>query len=392
MAGTLVVNPGSSSKKYALYVEGKAVLTMRFERVSGGFEQCTDIGGTRQKCEGVSETVFSSALAHCLSVIDTEKVLAGSHISTVVVRVVVPGTDFARHRLIDDAYIYSLKAKAETAPLHIPHTLKEIESVRSLLPKATLAAASDSAFHATIPAVYRQYSLAPEMAAAHDVYRFGYHGLSVASVAERHHAVVGEDPKRTVVCHIGSGVSVTAILDGKSTHTTMGYSPSSGLMMASRAGDMSADALIELMRIMRWKPLDAQLFLSRQGGLSARTGTPDLRLVIERAARGEVVALEAYEQYVIGIAEAIAAATVSLGGLQSLIFTATAAERSSALRAAIVAKVAHLGIRLDTDKNDSVHSRDAVVSSGDSAVKVAVIHTDEMGEMYRAARSLGLGQ
>ncbi len=389
MAFTLVVNPGSSSKKYALYEDGVAKLTMRFERTPLGFEQCTEIGTTRQKCEGVSADTFNEALGHCLSLAQTSGVVADlSLIEVVIVRVVVPGTAFQRHGEINAMYLHRLKDQESAAPLHIPHTLREIAAVQAMLPEVRLFAASDSAFHCTLPQYARTYSVEPALAAELDLYRFGYHGLSVASVVRRHHAVVGYDPTRAVICHIGSGVSVTAVADGKSVATTMGYAPGTGLPMASRAGDLDGSALLALMRTRSWRPLDAETYLSTHGGLRALSGTPDLRLVIEAAARCEHAAVHALDHYVHHLAAAIAAAVVSLGGIDSLIFTATAGERSSFLRARIVAKLGFLGVHIDEAKNEQAHSKDAIISGHGSQVKVAIVRTDEMGEMALVARTL----
>ena len=389
MALTLVVNPGSSSKKYALYKNGTAVLTMYYERTPLGFELCTEVSQTRQTCEGVSADTFNEALSHCLAFAQSDGLVADlAQIETVVVRVVVPGTAFLRHCRIDADYLHRLKNQECSAPLHVPHTLREIAIVQKVLPQARLLAASDSVFHASIPSCARTYSIEPAVAAEHDLYRFGYHGLSVASVVRRHHAVVGYDPTRAVICHIGSGVSVTAVAAGKSVATSMGYSPSTGLPMASRAGDLDGGVVLALMRARSWRPLDTETYLSTRGGLCALSGTPDLRLVIEAAARCEQAAVQALDHYVHHLATAIAVATVSLGGIDSLIFTATAGERSSFLRARIAAKLGFLGVVLDEAKNELAHSKDAIISPQGSLVKVAVVRTDEMGEMALVATTV----
>jgi acetate kinase len=386
MAVTLVVNPGSSSKKYALYREGTAIFSMRFERTALGFEQCTEIGNTRQLCEGVSADTFGIALEHFLAAaIAAEVITSYDAVAVVAVRMVVPGTLFQKHCRIDDAYIRQLKEHEAAAPLHVPHTLRELAAVQKLLPRATQVAASDSAFHATLPDVARLYSIPGTDAVAHDVYRFGYHGLSVASVIRRHHAVIGYEPTRAVVCHIGSGVSVTAVKDGRSVETTMGYAPGSGLPMASRAGDVDAGALLALMQAKHWRPMDAELYLNTKGGLVGAAETSDLRQVIDRAAREEARARQALDTYLYHIARAVASATVPLGGMDSLIFTATAGERSSLVRSRIGAALTYLGVVIDVAKNESTHSADAVISSSEGRVKVAVIRTDEMGEMCRVA-------
>jgi len=389
MAYTLVVNPGSSSKKYHLAGDDGTFFTMRFERTTSGYEQCVEMGGVQQKCEGVSADTFGSALEHMLAEAVRIGIIARAEmIERVVVRVVVPGTAFQKHCRIDDTYLHHLREQEGKAPLHVPHTLKEIMAVRAVLSRAVLIAASDSAFHSTMPAVAREYSIPAHDVAELDIHRFGYHGLSVASVVRRHHSIVGYDPTRAIICHIGSGVSVTAVRNGLSVDTTMGYAPGTGLPMATRAGDLDTGALLSVMLARQLRPLDALLYVSKSGGLQAQAGTPDLRLVIEAAARGEAMAMAALDHYVYHIAQAVAAATVGLGGIDSLVFTATAGERSSALRARIVERLAYLGLQLDEEKNETTHSRDAVISAVGSPVKIAVIRTDEMGEMYMIGNAL----
>lgn len=389
MAWTLVVNPGSSSKKYALYRDGVSQYAMKFERTALGFELCVEQGGTRQKCEGVSADTYGSALEHFVAVlVETELISSAHDISVVAVRVVVPGSAFQQHALITHAYLEKLRAHEVSAPLHIPHVIKEVIAVQTFLPEAAIVAASDSAFHSTIPTCARSYSLPLSDVTEHDLYRFGYHGLSVASIVRRHHSLLGQDARATVVCHIGSGVSVTAVKDEKSIFTTMGYAPGSGLMMATRAGDLDSGALLALMRAKNFRFQDAQMYLSTHGGLQGIADTADLRLVIERSARGDVASKLALDMYVYHIVQGIAQAVAALNGIRSLVFTATAGERCPLVRARICDRLTYLGLKLAADKNEVVVSKDGIVSTHDSVVKVAVMRTDEMGEMYLAARTV----
>jgi acetate kinase len=159
---------------------------------------------------------------------------------------VAPGTYFQQHRLIDESYLAKLRDLSQVAPLHVPHLIAEIEATLQILPKATLVGISDSAFHASMPRVSRNYSLPGEDAEKFDIYHFGYHGLSVASVLKKADELNKSPLSRVIVCHIGSGVSVTAVKDGKSIDTTMGYAPGSGLLMGTRAGDLPTGALLSL--------------------------------------------------------------------------------------------------------------------------------------------------
>jgi acetate kinase len=388
MAITLIVNPGSSSKKFALYKEGVLVLSSYIERSEDGFEMCVSVGGVQQRCELVSRHKFQESLGKFLENAKERKIIINfSEVSCVAVRVVSPGTFFQSHREIDDIYIKRLREQESSAPLHIPHVLSEIKIIKEVLPDVRIMSASDSAFHATIPDYIRQYSLQKEESKKYDIYRFGYHGLSVSSVVKRIHSITGVDSKKAVVCHIGSGVSVTAVKDYMSFDTTMGYSPGSGLLMGSRAGDLDVGALLALMKIQNLKPMDAQTYIQNYGGLRGLTGESDLRLILEKSSQGDKNANEAISAFVYHIQKSIGAYMAVLGGLDTLVFTATAGERSSTLRSLVVEELKGLGIELDSDKNELCISRDGVISKSSSSVKVLVIKTDEANEILRICNS-----
>ena len=386
MAVTLVINPGSSSKKYAFYEDEQVVLKVSVERTSNGVERRSEHRGIAAPVAYHGPDAYRGALTDTLQHAIAEEVIADeADLARVCVRVVAPGTRFQEHRRVDEAFVRELHAVEAVAPLHVPHTLAEIETVRTTLPETPLVAASDSAFHATLPPVARTYSISPEEAAHFDLYRFGYHGLSVASIARRLPRFLGEMPQRVVVAHIGSGVSVSALRDGVSVETSMGFSPGTGLVMASRAGDVDSGALLELMRIKNHKLVDAHTYLQTRGGLIGLANDRDLRQVLERRAAGEAAATAAVAKYAYHLRMQIAAQVAALGGLDALILTATAAERSSTLRSLIVEELSFLGLELDPDANEACVGRDGVITAPESPATAAVLRTDEMGEMYRVA-------
>jgi acetate kinase len=382
MAFTLVINPGSSSKKFALYKDTTLLIDAYVERSRDGFEMCTAVSGMQQRCELLPKSSYAESLRLFLDLAEERTELESKDaVVTIALRVVAPGTYFQHHRIVDTTYIESLTKAISSAPLHIPHVMQEILAVRSFLPHATIVAVSDSAFHVSLPRVARQYSLpAAEMRNA-DIYHFGYHGISVASVMRRAANFSKRSMSRVIVCHIGSGVSITAIQDGKSIDTTMGYAPGSGLIMGSRSGDVPADALLALMSAKNLSPNEARNYLQTEGGLLAIGGESDLRLLLEGRARGEVAATEAIESFVYTIKKAIGSYVAILGGVDSLIFTATAGERSSILRALITEGLGALGITIDAEKNDECVSRDTCISSASAPTEVLVIKTNEAEEL-----------
>lgn len=385
MEATLVINPGSSSRKYALYVDGQMVLEYGFESTDAGFEVCSQKKGVQQTCEAVSKESFESALEKVSS--DVKKYLQteNANLLRIGVRIVAPGTVFQEHKLIDDIYLSHLRSKEVAAPLHVPAILREINQAKKYFPVLPIIGVSDSAFHHTMPTIAREYSIDRADAVAYDIHRFGYHGLSVESVVNRIHAVIGVDPKRLAVCHVGNGVSVTAVKEGKSVDTTMGFAPVSGLPMGSRAGDLDPSCLLEVMRLRNMNVADTSLYIHTNGGLSGLGGDGDIRRLLDRKARNDSAAATALEVFAYHIQKAIAAATVSMGGIDAIALTGTASVRSSELRDLLTRHITHLGLTIDTDKNDLLVGKEGVITAQQSAVKVVVMRTDEMGEMARIA-------
>ena len=386
MDTTLVVNPGSSSKKYALYREGREVFSALFERTGDGFSQCVEINGTRQQCEGSTMGEYEDGLHQVLEKALVHGVLTNAtEITRVGIRVVAPGTFFTKHRVIDDAYVEKLRALAEAAPLHIPHQLSELALIRTVFPHARIIGVSDSAFHATLPAHAHRYSIPKKDAQHFDLYRFGYHGLSVASVVRQVAKQIGNIPHRMIVCHIGSGMSVTALKDGKSVETTMGFAPTSGLMMGARAGEVDPAALLYLYKCYGNNIEKTELAVSQMGGLKGMLGNSDLRVAIDRYTKKDPDATIAIPMYFEGIRKSIGAMSAVLGGLDVLALTGTAPERNAQVRALITERFEYLGIVISEKANEDLGGNRGTVSTPHSKVSVYVVHTEEIAEIASIA-------
>lgn len=386
MAFTLVVNPGSSSKKFTLFENGAILLDAYVERSLDHFEMCTAVNGVRNKCETLDKHGYGDSLFNFIELAKSSKgITDSSDINTVAVRVVAPGTYFQQHRLIDDVFVEKLKNLVPVAPLHIPHVLQEIEAIKKFLPGAKMVATSDSAFHSTVPDYVRRYSITEEESEDYDIYHFGYHGLSVASVMRKLPKVSKRKNKKVIVCHIGSGVSITAVKDGQSIDTTMGYAPGSGLVMGSRAGDLPSGALLTLMQLKNMKPQDALIYLQTAGGLKGLAGESDLRIILDRRSNGDKKADLAIRSFVYQIQKAIGSYVAALGGIDALVLTATASERNPELRKLIVSNLGGLNIKINTELNEQCLSRDGIISLDDSEVEVLVVKTDESSEMLLAS-------
>ncbi|MEN9920487.1 MAG: acetate kinase [Candidatus Parcubacteria bacterium] len=388
MGITLVVNPGSSSKKYALYKEGQVVLELAFEGSDAGYEVCIQKKDGQQTCESVDTGAFKTALERVAKAVREYCLAEKVKLGAIAVRVVAPGTTFQKHALVDDVYLALLRDQEHSAPLHIPIILSEIQLCREQFPGTPIVAASDSAFHSSLPTVAREFSINREDAATLDVHRFGYHGLSVASIVNHIHSIIGQDPVRLIVCHVGSGVSVTAVKSGASVETSMGYSPVSGVPMGTRASDIDTGALLEIIRRKDMSAAAAAVYVHKSGGLAGLAGDGDIRRLLDRRAKGDMSATMALDLFTYRIQKEIAAATVSLQGVDVLVLTGTAALRSSELRTLITNHLSYLGVDIDTNRNDVLVGKEGVVSTHNAKVKVVVMRTDEMREMAHIAEAL----
>jgi acetate kinase len=281
-----------------------------------------------------------------LSVVDTDgrarKVDDVPPVALVGHRVVHGGPNLTETTEIDDAVLTELRELVSLAPLHNTPALKAIDELRAALPDATHVAVFDTAFHRTIPDVARTYAL-PLRYRERGIRRYGFHGISVQAVAEAVRV------PRLVVCHLGGGSSVTAVRDGRSIDTTMGFTPLEGVPMGSRSGSVDPGALLHLLRHgVSLEELDEAL--ERESGLVGLAGSEDVA-ALERSDAPE--AAFALELYAYRVAQAVGAMAVALGGLDALVFTAGIGVGSARVRASVCAQLTHLGVELDAAANDA---------------------------------------
>lgn len=391
MGMQLVINPGSASKKYSLYENGASLLSARFEKTADGYEFILSYESAKEH-EIISENEYASSLEKMLTWCRERGLISEQAcITGVGVRIVASGSFFTTHRQIDDEYVTKLEEAQPYAPLHITSTLQEIEKIRELLPEIPTFGISDSEFHKTLPGEARTYPINPDDSENFDIWRFGYHGISVGSVIKKAEALFGNS-KRTVVCHLGGGMSITAVLDGRSIETSMGFAPASGLPMSARAGDMDAEALLYLMQRKNLSPKEGQKYINSESGYKALTGgVGDMRDLLREYEGGNERAKLAIRILQHRIKKYVGSYVAILGGLDLLILTATTNERNATARKLFFGDLEHLGISIDEEKNASLtENTDGLISSEKSS-KIAVIRTDEMGSIAAITESLLLG-
>jgi acetate kinase len=291
-------------------------------------------------------------------------------------RVVHGGARFSEPTRIDDAVLMELTALIELAPLHNAPAVEAIAAARRALPDATHIAVFDTAFHKTLPDVASTYLL-PARFRDRGIRRFGFHGLSVQWVAERVPA------PRLVVCHLGGGSSVTAVRDGRSVDTTMGFTPLEGVPMATRAGSVDPGALLYLLRHdVSLDELDRTL--EHESGLTGVAGTGDVAALETDTSPDAKLALGVY---CYRIAQAVAAMATALGGLDALAFTAGVGEHSAAVRSSVCRQLAFLGVSLDENANGRADG-DAQVGASSSSIRIHIVTAREDVVVARAVRSV----
>jgi acetate kinase len=289
---------------------------------------------------------------------------------------VVHGGGLREPALIDDAMQARLSELVELAPLHMAPAVDAIARARHLLPDVPHVAVFDTAFHATIPAFAATYALPAEW--RKDVRRYGFHGLSVQWASERVRV------PRLVVCHLGGGSSVTAVRDGRSVDTTMGFTPLEGVPMSTRAGSVDPGALLYLLRggVQLAELDDALEHRSGLLGLSGRSGN-----VAELEDADDEASRRALDVFNYRVAAAVGAMAVALGGLDALAFTAGIGENSAGVRREVCAHLGFLGVDLDPHLNDSA-AGDAEIASPSSHVRIAAVRAREELVAARSARAL----
>jgi len=380
----LAVNPGSSSREYAVFYGDKLIISGYYEHLGDGYVMSISTGDGKAEVD-VSESDFDFALHHFLDYCRANNHVENGDIKGVGVRVVAPGRRFLQHRRFDDETVEYLNSIAEQASTHINLVLEQVKQLHNELPEVVLYAISDSAFHRTLTHEARNYAISTADADAYDIYRFGYHGLSVSSVARTLRCEVSPKSSKhdkAVVCHLGSGSSVTALDTWRSVDTSMGFSPLEGLVMASRSGNIDVTAALELKKRLEFNDHQLLEYLNHNSGLLGLSGSSnDLRSLLNARGHDEraefAIAAMAYR-----IRSYVGSYSAVLGGLDALVFTATVGERAAEVRRRVCENFKYLGIELDDELNQASISSDvAIISRESSRVKVYVVTTDETAEI-----------
>jgi len=367
----LVFNSGSSSLKFGLF------------KPEAGDEQLLLDGSAEGICRGSGAIQIRSASG--------EKLLAQDHVLesqqdalakvasvlqrrmpappvAVGHRLVHGGPRLRKHQLLTPEVFAQLEADIQFAPLHIPQALKLVRQAQQIFPGIPHFACFDSAFHQTMPEVAWHFPL-PRRYVEEGVIRYGFHGLSYESIVHR----LGKSlPRRAVFAHLGNGCSIVAVQDGKSIDTSMGLTPTGGVPMSTRSGDLDPGVLLYILRKEQLDVAALEELLNRQSGLAAFSGgESDMQALLGRAASGNHAAELAISVFCIAVRKYIGAYAALMGGIDLLVFTGGIGQHSVEIRARICEGLQFLGIE-----------------SPDTNGRVKVMPSDEEAQIARHCRAL----
>lgn len=377
----LVVNPGSSSREYAIYDRHRCLMRGYYEKFDEKVILNLQSAGGESEM-GFNLDVFDVALANFLDISKKHIGFSDDDILGVGVRLVAPGRFFMQHRKIAPDTLVVLEEQKSRAPLHIGVVIDEIKQVNSLIPAKDCYLISDSAFHSTLTHEARNYAIDRKLADSCDIYRYGYHGISVESIVGELRDVEGLNYQRVIVCHLGSGASLTAVKNWQSIENSMGYSPLEGLVMSTRSGNIDIEAALELKKSQNFTDQQLIDYLNQQAGLKGLSmQSNDVRVLLELESKGDENARFALDMMVYRIRFYIGAYAAVLGGLDAIVFSATIGERSAPIRSRVCEGLDYLGVALDKDLNRRLSETNAVISHPSSRVMIHEIVSDETGQI-----------
>lgn len=380
----LVINCGSSSLKYQLIdSESEAVLAKGLcERIGiDGRLTHTPAGKDKVVMEAAmpNHTQAVSLVLEQLTDAENGVIASLDEIGAVGHRVVHGGEKFASSVVITDEVIAQIEECNDLAPLHNPANLIGINACKELMPGVPMVAVFDTAFHQTMPKKAYLYGLPHEYYEKYAVRRYGFHGTSHSFVSKRAAQVAGVDleASKIVVCHIGNGASVSAVLNGKSVDTSMGLTPLEGLIMGTRSGDIDP-AIVEFIAHKENLTVEQVLnVLNKKSGVLGMSGvSSDFRDLDKAADEGNELAKVTLSAFCYRVAKYVGAYAAAMNGVDVVAFTAGVGENSASVRAEVCSYLEFLGLKVDPEKNN-VRGVEQVITTEDSKVKAVLIPTNE---------------
>ena len=376
----LVINSGSSSLKFGVFEGEEQRLNGSIDAIgsSGGKLKLKDASGKLLVDQASDTKSLDDAFTAAMQALQQ----AGSGVPQAIGhRIVHGGPHLREHQLITEAVLEALQQAVHFAPLHDPPAISIIQAAQKQFPDVPQFACFDTAFHITLPEIAAHFPL-PSSYWEQGVMRYGFHGLSYESIV---HALGDQLPRRCIAAHLGNGASLCAILDGKSVDTSMGLTPTGGIPMGTRSGDLDPGVVLWLLRNGSTAD-EVESMLNHKSGLAGLSnGQSDMRELTKAAEQGDAPSRLAIDIFTRSIAKTIAGYVVALDGLDALVFTGGIGENSGSIRKKVCEQLRPFGIAIDAEKNQQ--SAD-IISSTESASQVRVIPADEDGTIARHTGAL----
>jgi acetate kinase len=380
----LALNSGSSSLKFGLY----RVRSMETERLLGGeAESIGEATGDFHAEDAAGRLLLSESAAlpsQKAAIVRVARFLTQMHMpppQTIGHRIVHGGPKLRQHCVIDASVLAQLDAAAVFAPLHMPVALQVIRFCDVHFPGLPQVACFDTSFHAEMPDVASVLPL-PRALRSEGIQRYGFHGLSCESIVAQ---LAGVLPTRLMIAHLGNGASVTAVLDGKSIDTSMGMTPTGGIIMGTRSGDLDPGVLVYLARQKSLDAITLEKLVDQCSGLLGISGvSADLR-ALHKAAPLNAAARLAIDMFSYSAAKQIAAMSAALGSIDLLVFTGGIGENDARVRAQICDRLSLIGVHLDEVRNRGGSDR---ISDSTSSCQVRVVSSQEDVQIARHAWAL----
>jgi acetate kinase len=379
----LVINSGSSSIKFSLFDSGAGEPRSLFEG------EVTGIGGAKatfhfrdangQDLSGGRDEVKAQTPVEAIGlVVDAVSGAGLPKLEAVGYRVVHPGAKLKEHVWIDEAVMKDLQEAVVFAPLHDPVVIEVIKDMMAKFPDIPHYACFDTVFHETMPEAATTFPIPAEYR-AQGVRRYGFHGLSCESIVRQLHASKEiKFPGRMVIAHLGSGCSVTAVVDGCSVDTTMGLTPTGGVVMGTRPGDLDPGLMVYLMRQMERKVTALEKMLNHDAGMVALSEMPnDMKAIREAAARGDAKARLAVQIFTRSVKKAVGGFMALMGGVDAVVFAGGIGEHDARSRAEILSGLESFGISMNSERNDAGGDAVRRVNASDSQTAVYVVPAKE---------------
>ena len=379
----LSVNAGSSTLKFRLYEmpEEKILMKGNYERIGlDGSKYSLTIGDKKEAAEVVMHDHKDAVTLLLQHLLEHKTISSLDEIEAVGHRVVHGGSKYSKSVELNEQVVSEIEELSPLAPLHNPGAVKGMRAFMEEVPNARNVVCFDTAFHQTMDEATYLYPVPYEWYEKYGVRKYGFHGLSHKFITEKMTDMLGETPN-LIICHIGSGCSITAVKEGKCIDTSMGFTPNAGIMMGTRSGDIDY-SLINFVLKQEERSIDwIEKQLNFHSGLQGVAGKSDLRDIDAGFEAGDKQIVLAVDMYTNKIVDYIARFYMKLGGkVDAICFTAGGGENDPIIRAEVLKKLSPIGVVLDEDKNNDTvvrKGREGIISGNDSSIPVYVLGTDE---------------